>query len=58
MRCPGCGVRITTEAEKTRARRKAKGLCVECGADAGGHWRCLACRQKIAARVQARRQET
>ena len=54
MKCPRCDHEIELAWEALRRGRNDLGLCVECGKDAGGFYRCEPCRVRIAARKRQR----
>ncbi len=47
MKCPHCDQRIPMPWQRLREKRKLAGLCVDCGTDAKGFYRCHRCRQHV-----------
>jgi hypothetical protein len=43
----------TPRVKALQARRRALGLCCQCGEPSRGFWRCLGCRLKESRRLQA-----
>ena len=52
--CEGCAVYAAARSRDLRARRRAAGICTQCGGLAsGGHARCETCRDAIRVKVSS-----